>query len=102
MNKEEVELLKRIRGYLPNHSGFGTMNAVYITPAESLRRRADEMEAQERDEELFDDLIKKYEWHRMGNISYSYRDTSISGDYLRLVLGDISIFTYENNQWINT
>ena len=42
-----IELLKKVRPYLNNHSGFATTSAVYITPAQSLRNSADAMEAEE-------------------------------------------------------
>lgn len=61
MNKEEIELLKRIKRYLPNRGGMITTDLMYRTPAQSLRESADFLEQQERDERLFDDLIKKYE-----------------------------------------
>ena len=61
MTKEQIALLKRIRNYLPNHSGFGTTNAVYITPAQQLRNRADEIEQQGRDEKAFNELISELE-----------------------------------------
>ena len=58
LNKEDIELLERIRNYLPRHGAYVT-NAVYTTPAQQLRDSADRIEAQERDERLFSELIEK-------------------------------------------
>jgi hypothetical protein len=58
--KEHIELLKRIQSYLPRHGVF-TTNAIYVTPAQSLRNEANRIEAQERDERAFDELIKELE-----------------------------------------
>lgn len=58
INKEDIELLERIRNYLPRHGAFMT-NAIYISPAQQLRNSADQIEAQERDERLFNELISK-------------------------------------------
>ena len=57
LNKEDIDLLERIRSYLPQY-GTGMTNAVYITPPQQLRNSADRMEALERDEKLFKELIK--------------------------------------------
>ncbi|MGI9118451.1 MAG: hypothetical protein ACR2IQ_02790 [Minisyncoccia bacterium] len=60
MTQEELELIKRIRNYLPYNGGAMVNNAVYISPAQQLRNSADRMEEQQRDEQLLDELIKKY------------------------------------------
>ena len=59
MEKEDIELLKRIKSYLPNNGGAYACNAVYITPAQQLRNSADRIEQQEKDEKLFDELITR-------------------------------------------
>ena len=55
MDKENIELLKRIQSYLG--SGATTVETVYITPAQRLRNEADRMEQQERDCYKFQLLI---------------------------------------------
>jgi len=47
MENKALELLKRARPYLSNHSGFAVTNAVYIPPAQSLRNQADAYEREE-------------------------------------------------------
>lgn len=60
VDKEDIELIKRMRNYLPRHGAYAT-NAVYISPAQQLRNSANAIEAQERDERLLDELIRKLE-----------------------------------------
>lgn len=54
--KIDLELLKRIRNYLPNNSFVTTL--LYIPPSQQLRNSADRIEQQEKDERLFDELIE--------------------------------------------
>lgn len=58
IKEEDIELLKRIRGYLPNNSGVGTSTLLYVPPAQAMRNAADRIEQQERDERLFNELIE--------------------------------------------
>lgn len=44
---EAIDLLKRIRRYVNDSSGFGVMTLVYIPPAQAMRNAADEMEAKD-------------------------------------------------------
>lgn len=55
MTKENLELLKRIQGYISLPSTFS--NLLYVSPAQSLRNQADEMERKENDLRLLKDLI---------------------------------------------
>lgn len=57
ITKEDIELLKRIKSYLPNHAGFEMTHAMYIPPAQQLRNQASRIEAQEIDEKAFDLFI---------------------------------------------
>lgn len=61
MEKEELKkyipLLERIKGYI-NGSEIMT-ELVYVPPAESLRRQANEIEAKERDFQEFSEFIEK-------------------------------------------
>ncbi len=59
ITKEDIELLQRIRTYLPNNGGAMVVNAIYISPAQQLRNSADRIENQERDERLFNELISR-------------------------------------------
>lgn len=44
MGNKALELLRRARPYLSNHSGFSVTNAVYVSPAQSMRNAADDIE----------------------------------------------------------
>ena len=56
MEKEQIELLRRIYSYLtPSMVG---VQCVYKTPAQQMREGADQLERQEKDIEEFDKLIR--------------------------------------------
>jgi hypothetical protein len=58
MEKEKIELLKRVGGYVEPRL---FINAVHNTPAQSMRDAADQFEAKERDLQKFWELIKELE-----------------------------------------
>jgi len=53
--EEDIDLLKRIQGYL---SPSTTNTLVYLTPSQGLRNAADYLEIKESDLNKFDNLIK--------------------------------------------
>lgn len=57
LNKEQKDALKRLlQKGLVGASGF--TNAVYVTPAQQLRNRANEMEQEERDTPLLREILE--------------------------------------------
>ena len=60
MTKEEIQLLHRILNRI-NPSEMRSTTAVYTSPAQQLRNRADELEQEEEDFHKLNDLINKYE-----------------------------------------
>lgn len=58
LTEADCQLLRRMQKRIWK-SNSGMMNAVYTTPAQQLRNRADEIEAEEYDNQLFNNLIEK-------------------------------------------
>lgn len=44
METKAIELLKQLRKYVGTSSGISAINAVYVSPAQSMRNAADEMD----------------------------------------------------------
>ncbi len=60
VSEVELAMLSRIYDRLkPIHLGYENVFAVYKTPAQRLRERADELEAAEKDVELFNQFVSR-------------------------------------------
>ncbi len=70
MENKKIQLLKRILEYIQPVS-MGSVQTVYITPAQRLRQEADRIEQQDEDFQEFNQLINQLE---MENKPTTHRD----------------------------
>lgn len=89
--KEAIELLELCEPYLSDGSGISTTYAVYITPAQQLRERADAIEREEELKHRINVFLGKKEQSKNNTIVFNEDSLTDAGTTTQVTDGTHSL-----------